>query len=417
MVQSSQTTESTSRESYWSVMITSLRYRNFRLVWLGSLTEHFGEFMQTAAILWLVNEMTHSPLMLTIVGTCRYIPMIFFPVAGGVVADRVNRRNMLIGALLGATSLSLSLAVLAGTQLVTVWHLIVINVFIGVTQSFNHPARQSIVPNLVKKEHLLNAIALDSMSVRASRIISMPIAGYIIAVFGAWPIFFIRALGCLVAICWLLLAAIPATPPATRTQAPWQNLAEGMRFLQANLLILSLLFLYLVPRLVFNTYTNFLPIFANDILRIGAVGYGYLHAAPGLGAVIALAGLTLLTYYKRRTVLLIGAGTIMGMGLIGFSASPWVFLSLPSLVVIGAMETTFDAVNSTMIQSVVPDEMRGRIMSWREVALGLGPTGSILFGAIAQYTGVPVSLGLLGGICIIVSLLLTVSLPRFKSIE
>jgi len=107
----------------------------------------------------------------------------------------------------------------------------------------------------------------------------------------------------------------------------------------------------------------------------------------------------------------------MGMGLIGFSASPWVFLSLPSLVVIGAMETTFDAVNSTMIQSVVPDEMRGRIMSWREVALGLGPTGSILFGAIAQYTGVPVSLGLLGGICIIVSLLLTVSLPRFKSIE
>jgi len=323
---------------------------------------------------------------------------------------------MLIGALLGATSLSLCLAILAGTQLVAVWHLILISLLIGVTTSFNHPARQSIVPNLVKKEHLLNAMALDSMSVRASRIISMPIAGYIIAIVGAWPNFVVRAVGCLLASVWLLLARVPATPPATRTQAPWQNLAEGFRFLRSNALILSLLLLYLMPRIVFNTYMNFLPIFAN-VDDVSIVGYGYLHAAPGLGAIIALAGLTLLTYYRRRAILLIAAGTILGIALVSFSASPWVFLSLPSLIVIGAMLTAFDTVNSTMIQSVVPDEMRGRVMSWREVALGLGPTGSILFGAIAQYTGVPVSLGLLGGICIIVSLLLIVSLPRFKSIE
>jgi len=245
----------------------------------------------------------------------------------------------------------------------------------------------------------------------------MAIAGYFMVTLGVWPIFVIRALGGLVAIFWLLLARVPPTPPRTRTQAPWQNLAEGFRYLRANTIILTLVILYLLPRVVVNTNMNFLPVFANDVLRIGAVGYGYLHAAPGLGAIISLIGLTLLTYYRRKSLLLVGACMIMGIALISFSFSPWVVLSLPLLVVIGAMQVAFNAVNSTAIQSVVPDEVRGRVMSWREVAFGLGPTGSILFGAIAQYTGVPISLGLLGGICLIIFLLLIVFLPRFSSIE
>ena len=394
------------RESYLALMLTSLRYRNFRLFWLGSLTEHFGEFMEIAAILWLVNELTHSPLMLTIVGSSRFIPMILFPIVGGIAADRVNRRSMLIASLAGSGLLSICLGVLALTGVIAVWHLIVIGLLAGVSTSFNHPARQAILPNLVNREHLLNAISLDSLSVHGSRMLGMLAGGYFIANLGLWPIFFIRTLGCLVAILWLYFAKIPPTPPAARELAPWRNLAEGFHYMRGNMIILGLLVLYLVPWLAMNTYSNFLPVFADDILSVGAVGYGYLQAAPGLGAIASLIGLTLLTYYKHRFLLLALSGIVLGIGLIGFSISPWFVLSLLLLVVIGGTQNAFVAVNTTLIQGFVPDNMRGRIMGWREVAFGLGPTGSILFGAIARYTGVPFSVTLLGIICLLIAFLL-----------
>lgn len=417
MLKSGQMTERTRREPYWARILASLRFKNFRRLWLGSVAEHFGEFMELATILWLVNEMTGSPLMLSIVGSSRFILMIFFPIVGGVVADRVNRRSLLITALLSSALLSLFLAILAITRLMNIWHIIVISLLQGGATSFNHPARQTILPNLVKREHLLNAVALDSISVQAARLFSMASAGYLIAVMGVWPIFILKALGCLLAISWLRLVEVPPTPLTTIAHAPLQNLTEGFRYLRAHTIILSLVLLYLIPRIAMNTYSNFLPIFANDVLRIGVVGYGYLQSAPGLGAILSLLGLTLLTYYKRKIILLVGSGVMMGIGLIVFSGSPWALLSLFLLVVIGAMQTVFNTVNSTMIQGFVADEMRGRVMSWREVASGLGLTGNILFGAIAQITGVPISLGLLGVICVVVSLLLITSLPRFKSIE
>lgn len=389
-------------------MFASLSNRNFRRVWLGSVTEHLGEFMQLAAILWLVNELTHSTLILTIVGSCRFMPLIIFPIAGGVVADRVDRRRLLIAALLGSTLLSASLVLLTVTRLIIVWHLIIISLLGGITTSFNHPARHGIVPNLVKKEHLLNAIALDSISVQAARMIAMPIAGYVLAFFGAWPIFVLRVLGNLLAVFWLLLANIPPTPATSRTHMPWVNLKEGLCYLQNHSLILGLVLLFLVPRIGHNTYVNFLPVFANDLVHVGAVGYGYLQGAPGLGAIMSLLGITMLTHYRRKFRLLVGAGMALGTFLISFSVSQWLSLSLLLLVFIGAVETVFNVVNSTLIQTATADDFRGRIMSWREVAFGLGPTGSILFGALAQYTGASVSLGSLGAIFIVIFLLLIV---------
>lgn len=415
MPQPNQAPESGRREPYWKLIFASLRYRDFRLVWLGSVTEHTGEFMQMAAILWLVNEMTHSALMLTIVGSSRFIPLIFLPMVGGVVADRVNRRSLLIATLLGASLLAIVLTLLVMTDIIALWHLIVINMLGGVLTSFNHPARSTIIPNLVKKEHLLNAISLDSISVQASRMIGMVIAGYLIAILGVGPIFALRALGGVFAVFWLVQARIPPTPPITRTQTPWHNFVEGFRYLRGNTIILGLLLLYLIPMLAQRTYVNFMPVFAEDILHIGAIGYGYFQGAPGLGALIALIILTILTYYRGKANLLLVAGVILGISLISFSASHWVFLSLPLLVVAGGMFTIFSAVNTTLIQNSIPDEVRGRVMSWREVARGIGPSSSMLFGAIAYYTGVPVSLGLLGGICLLASLSIIYFLPKLKS--
>ncbi len=416
MLESNQVHRGDGRQSYRSLFFIALGYRNFRFFWLSNLTEHIGEYMEVAAILWLVWEMTHSPLMLTIVGSSRYMVMIFLPLIGGVVADRVNRRNLLIVSLLGSAVLSIALLALSLTGLITVWHLIVISLLTGTMTSFNHPARQSILPNLIKKEHLLNAVSLHSVSNLASRMIGMVIAGYLIAILGVTPIFGIRALGLLLAIFWLALIKVPPTPSAARERTLWHNLTEGFNYLRGNTIILIMLALYLVPVLAINTSTNFMPVFAQDILHIGAVGYGYFQGASGLGAALGLIGLAMLTYYTGKVKLLFGAGVILGISLLGFSASSWVSLSLPLLVLGGGMQAGFMALNTALIQNSVPDALRGRVMSWRDVAFGLGTVTSILFGAIARYTGVPFSLGLLGGIVLFVFFLLILLLPKFRSL-
>ncbi len=400
----SQGSNGATEESYFERMMSSLRYRNFVLVWLGSLTEHFGEFMEIAAILWLVHEMTHSPLTLTIVGSCRFFLMIPFSVIGGIVADRVDRRHMLINALFGSSLLSACLALLVITGLIQIWHIVVISLLGGVVMSFNHPARLSMLPNLIDRKHLLNAVSLDTLSVQGSRVGGMLVAGYLIALVGVWPVFVIRAMGCVLAVVWLFFARIPPREYTTSKSAPWQNLAEGFRYMRETKIILGLTALYLLPWLVMNTFTNFLPVFANDILHVGPVGYGYLQGAPGLGAIASLLGLALLTYYERKYLLIICSGAAMGVALIILAASPWVLLSILSLIAVGGMLNALVAVNTALIQDIIPDNVRGRVVGWREVAFGLGPTGSILFGAIARYTSVPFSLGLMGFICIVISI-------------
>jgi MFS family permease len=401
-------------ESLLSRTFVSLGYRNYRFVWLGSCTEHMGEWMELAGLLWLVNDLTHSPLMLTLVGSCRFIPMVFFPVVGGIVADRMERRRLLILTLLASTFLSVILAALVKTGIVAVWHLVLISLMSGVTTSFNHPARQSIVPNLVRKEHLLNAISLDSASVQASRFVATPFAGYLIAVYGVVPVFGVRAVGALLAIGWLLFIEVRLHPPSAITRAPWRNVIEGFQYVRGDALLLSLVPLYLIPMLTQNTTFNFLPVFARDILKIGASGYGFLQSAPGLGALAGLIGLAALPFHRLNGSLLFVTGGILGIALVLFSASHWAGLSLFLMVIIGGMTTTFMTINTALIQNQVSDAMRGRVMSLREIAMGLGPAWSLLFGLIGERTSVPFALGLLGALCIIVSISLLFLLSRVR---
>lgn len=395
----------------------SLGYRDYRLVWLGSVTEHLGEWMELAALLWLVNDLTHSPLMLTIVGSCRYIPMMFFPVLGGMIADKMDRRRLLIGALILAASLSVVLAILVKTGIVAVWHIIILSLLSGVATSFNHPARQSIVPNLVKKEHLLNAISLDSASVQASRFIATPIAGFLIAGFGVVPVFGARAIGALLATCWLKFVKIDLQPPPAGNKTGLHNVMDGLKYVRGDLLLLSLIPLYLIPWIAQNTSNNFLPIFARDILKIGASGYGFLQAAPGLGALASLIALAAMPFQRVNASLLLVTTALLGISLFLFSASTWPPLSMMLLLVTGGMITSFMTINTALIQSHVSDAMRGRVMSLREIANGIGPTGSLLFGAIAERTSAPFALELLGIACIAVSFLLAFLLSKVRLVH
>ncbi len=270
------------------------------------------------------------------------------------------------------------------------------------------------IDHLVNKEHLLNAISLDSASVQASRFVATPFAGYLIAGYGVVPVFGVRAVGALLAICWLLFVKVRLQPPRAITKAPWRNVLEGFKYVRGDVLLLSLVPLYLIPMLTQNTTFNFLPIFARDILKIGASGYGFLQAAPGLGALVGLIGLAALPLYRLKGSLLFTSSGILGIALVLFSASHWAGLSLFLMVIVGGMITTFMTINTALIQNHVSDAMRGRVMSLREIATGVGPAWSLIFGFIGEQTTVPFALGLLGTLCIAVSISLVLLMSKVR---
>jgi predicted MFS family arabinose efflux permease len=387
-------------------------YRNYRLLWMGSWTEHLGEWMETTALLWLLNQMTNSPFMGTLLVTLRFAPLLLFAFVGGIVADRLNRRLLLIYALLASALLSIAMAALVHFGLVRPWHLLVYSALSGLIMGFNHPARNTLLPNLVKKEHYLNAITLDNASVTASRIVGGPLAGFIIAFAGTTPVLGLRGVGALLAIFWLSWVRAPATPLDAKKNTPLSNLVEGIHYVGQHRAVLTQVLLYLLPFFVTNSYTGLLPYFATNNLHIGPDLYGILNAAPGAGALLATFTLAALVNLRRKGLILLLGGIAQGAGLIFFAASSFYPLSLFMLAFVGAANTVFMTLNNVTIQEMITDQVRGRVMSLREVCLGLGPSGSLISGAIAGILGAPLALGFTGGLSITVLLSILIALPQ-----
>jgi len=372
---------------------------------MGSWTEHMGEWMETTALLWLLNQMTGSPLMGTLMMALRSIPTVIFAFIGGIVADRMNRRTLLMISLLASAAISSATAFLVYMGLIQPWHILVNGTLAGIVTSFNHPARHTLVPNMVKKDHLMNAVTLDSGSVTASRIIGSPLAGFIMAFAGGTtPVLGLKAVGALLAIVWLSFINAPDTPSESKKKSPLANFVQGMHYVGGHRDVLTQILLYLLPYFVTNTYTGMLPYFATDVLHVGPELYGFLNAAPGVGALSATLILASRVNLKRKALVLLIGGICQGAALVLFAISPIYVLSLCLLVLVGASNTIFMSLNNTVIQELIPDQMRGRVMSLREVVAGIGPGGSIISGNIAESLGGPVALSLAGGFSILVLL-------------
>lgn len=401
--------------SVFARTFTSIRlYRNFRLLWMGSWTEHMGEWLEMTALLWLMNQLTHSPFMGTLMVALRFLPMIVFAFIGGIVVDRFNRRTTLLCTLFFLALLSIILAVIVHLGKIQPWHLLVYSVLDGIAISFNHPARNTLVPNLVKKEHLLNAITLDNASVMASRMIGAPLSGFIISVAGTTPVLGLRAAGALVAMLWLSQVHAPPTPADARRNSPLRNFVEGMRYVGKNKSVLTQVLMYLLPFFVTNSYTGLLPYYATNNLHIGAELYGVMNAAPGLGSVLATFILASFISLRRKGSLLIISGIAQGICLILFAFSPFYFLSVVMLVFIGGFGNAFMTLNNTLIQEMITDQIRGRVLSLREVTFGLGPAGSLISGALASIMGVAFALGIAGGISLAVLFGIILAVPQTR---
>ncbi|MFC2072638.1 MFS transporter, partial [Chloroflexota bacterium] len=356
---------------FWQRTFSSLRYRNYRLVWLGSLTEHLGQFMEGMAMAWLMKQLTQSPYYLGLLAVFRTAPLLFFALVGGVVTDRVDRRKLLLVCLLGGGAISVMLFILVQSGAIAPWHLLAAATLGAIITGFNHPARSAIIPNVAPKGELMNAIALDTISVRAPIMLSAPIAGFIISRFGTTPLFGVRAVGMALAALWLRMARVPPTPPGARKQAPWRSLGEGLKFAAASSLITTLIILFALREFQVDMSAVFLPFFADDVLGSGALGFGYLRFASGVGSLIGLFSIASMGNFKYKGWLIIVAGILSGLFISAFALSPWLILSLVLLGVAGSFGTIHENVSRTALQTIVPDEMRGRLMSLREAVRGL----------------------------------------------
>lgn len=396
--------------------LRSLRYRNFRIYITGQGISMVGTWMQRVAMSWLVYRLTGSALLLGVVGFAGRIPTFALAPFAGVLTDRWNRRRILYATQTLSMLQALVLAVLVLTGTVAVWHVIALAAFLGLMDAFDIPARQAFFVYMIgDREDLGNAIALNSSTFNAARLVGPSIAGVLIAMLGEGPVFLLNGATYLSMIVALLVMDAPPPVGAEGRRPVLQNLREGFSFafgfppVRAILLLLALISLAGVP------YVVLMPIFATDVLTGGAHTFGFLMGAGGLGA---LAGALYMA--ARNTVRGLGrhivwAATLFGGGLVTFGASRSLWLSAALVAVVGFGMMVQTASSNTVLQILVGDEMRGRIMSIYTMAfIGMIPFGNLLAGVLAERIGAPATVMLGGAACAGGATLFALRLPRLR---
>jgi MFS family permease len=398
--------------------LPALRSRNYRLFFAGQGISLTGSWMTQLATIWLVYHLTQSPLMLGVVGFTSQILNFVFGPFGGVFVDRFSRHRTLIGTQILAMIQSLLLAVLALTGVIQVWHIIVLSLFQGLINAVDAPARQAFVPELVeKREDLASAIAINSTMFNGARLIGPAIGGFLIASFGPAYCFLIDGLSYIAVIYALLAMKIrPIKIPKTKVN-PLQSIKEGFVYAFSFAPIRSILLLSALVSLFGMQYTVLVPIFAEEILKGSAETLGFLMAASGVGALFG--GVYLATRQKIVGIgkLIAFGPTILGIGLIAFSFSRFLPVSLASMLFVG-LGTILQVVSSnTFLQTIVDDDKRGRVMSLFTMSfLGTIPFGNLLGGVLANHIGAPNTLVIDGIICILGSIYFTTQLPNLREL-
>ena len=398
-------------------MLRALGHRNYKLFFSGQSISLIGTWMTRIATSWLVYRLTGSALLLGVVGFAGQIPSFMLAPFAGVLVDRWNRHRLLIATQILALLQSLALAILALTGLITIWHVILLSVFQGLINAFDMPARQAFVVEMVeKREDLANAIALNSSMVNAARLLGPSLGGVIIAAVGEGWCFMIDAVSYLAVIASLL--AMKLTPRLKRQKDGaniLQQLREGWTYAFRFAPIRNVLLLLALVSLVGMPYTVLMPVFANEVLHGGPYTLGLLMAASGVGALVGAMFLA-----ARKSVLGLGkyiplmAGAF-GAGLIAFSFSRILWLSLLLMVVTGLGFMVQMAASNTVLQTIVEEDKRGRVMSFYTMAfMGTAPFGSLLAGSIAERIGAPRTL-LFGGVgCVLGAIWFARALPALR---
>ncbi|MEH2248049.1 MFS transporter [Nostoc sp.] len=399
-------------------LLPALRSKNYQLFFAGQGISLIGTWMTQVTTIWLVYHLTNSPLMLGVVGFSSQIPNFFLAPFGGVFVDRFSRYRTLISTQVLAMIQSLTLAVLALTGVIQVWHIIALSLFQGFINALDAPARQAFVPELVeRREDLANAIAINSTMINGARLIGPAIGGLLIANVGAGYCFLIDGLSYIAVIAALLAMKVKPWKNSVTDGNPLQKVKEGFVYAFSFPPIRSTLLLSALVSLMGMQNTILVPVIAEQVLKGGAETLGFLMAASGVGALTG--GIYLAT---RQTILGIGklialAPAILGIGLIAFSLSRFLPLSLFTMLFVGLGTILQIAASNTFLQTIVEDDRRGRLMSLYTMSfLGMIPVGNLLGGVLASHIGATNTLIIDGIACILGSIVFSRELPGLRQI-
>jgi len=382
---------------------------------MGQLVSLIGTWMQSVAQSWLVYRLTGSAVLLGTVGFASQIPIFLLSPLGGVVADRHERRRVLLLTQSTMMVLAMVLAVLTLLGHIHVWHILILASMLGIANGFDIPTRQAFVVELVPRADLPNAIALNSSMFNGARVVGPAVAGIIVSAVGEGWCFFGNAVSYLAVLTSLLLLRLPKRDFAERRPSPFEDILEGFRFVAGTRPIRSLLMLLGLVSMTGMPYATLMPVMARDVLHSGASGLGLLMGAAGTGA---LAGALALAWHNSLRGLgrWVGLGAVsFGTWLILFSLSRSFWLSVALLLPAGFSLLLQMSSTNTLIQSMVPDRLRGRVMSvYAMTFMGMAPLGALLAGTAADVLGAPMAIGIGGGISIAGGLVFLSRLAELK---
>ena len=383
--------------------LQSLRHRNYRLLWIGTVISNSGDWMDQIALNWLVYQLTGSAVDLGILNACRLAPIFVFTLIGGVVADRWERRRLMFTTQSVALLLALALSLLSGTGLVQMWMVLLIAVGRGIMLSFNQPARQSLISELVPREDLPNAVALNSATLNLTRVLGPAIGGGLIASVGVAGAFYLNAVSFIAVLIALTMMRFEERPSAAHGSM-LRQLAGGVIYVKRHPDLRVLVMLALVPMVLGMPYQAMLTVFASDVLHVGGGGLGLLTACSGIGAVSGALSVASVSGRSWLPRLMLGGLVLFGVGLLAFAVSPWMTLSVAALILVGAGQQVYMASNNTLIQIRVDEEYRGRVLSTLFLNRSMVPLGTVLAGFGTVFFGVQPTVAVMAAIMVVLAL-------------
>jgi len=400
--------------------LVALRHRNFRLIWVGLLASYTGTFMQNAAVLWHVSVLVpedRKALALGMVGLVRVGPIVFFSMVSGVAADALDRRKLLVATQVVLAVLAAVLAALTFAGLAAVWPIYLITGLTAAAAAFDLPARQSLIPTLVPREHLPSAISLGTIMLQIALVVGPSLGGVVIGTLGlAWVYTFDAVSYAAVVVALLMMRDVKGRPENGARGFTVGAAFEGLRFVFRAPLIRSTMLLDFFATF-FSSAQALLPIFAQDILRVGAHGYGVLYAAPAAGALLA-SGLMVpaMQIVERRGLVLIGAVGVYGLATVVFGLSRSFWLTYAMLAAAGAADTVSMVFRNVIRQLETPDELRGRMTGVNMIFFMGGPQlGELEAGLVANWIGAPLSV-VTGGVgCLVATAWVAAVTPRLRA--
>lgn len=369
----------------------ALRHREFRLFASGYLFAETGEYIHFIVQNWLVWELTHSAFYLGLVGFCEFAPRFIFGPIGGVIADRMDRLKLLIAARILNLLQTLVFAFLIFAGMIQLWHIVVLVIFMAIVSSVSTAAQQVLVVSLVPQDSVMSALALHSTTHNLTKVIGPSIGGVLFAMIGSGNCLLIQAVTILLMLATLFFIKPPASPFRRGDGNFLQEIGEGFSYLRQNHRVLITILTTYSNGFFGISYTQFLPYFAQEVMHVGATGYGFMVSAPGVGAVAVSFLLSSRTKLQGMRRLLLGASIIYAASIFLFAISPSIFLSIPILAVIGAMQMSYRVLARAIIQEETPNYLLGRAMSLFFMDRGFGSLGALALGVAAAVFPVPLA--------------------------